>query len=643
MKKVLTIVFVVAALIASLMVTVNAAEPVTDVDTLKTALANGGDVVIGADITADETLVVSAATVLDLGGHTLTLNAGEGMYTIANLTVRNGNINATGDDAVVLRANGITVTVEGNVSITANDCCLLIPNNNNLPIEGQLSYNNCVINTAGNLYSNLREKEYAVVSINGNAAGCTVNVTGGSIVGEGTSAIYFPGTTNLNISGGTITGEEVAVYVKSGNLNITGGTFTATGAKTDYSYKKSGTAVAGDAVIIDSCNYPGGNPTVSITGGTFTSTHGAGIGSYAGNGATRLTGFVSGGKVSSMEADLLVANRKLDVNGNVVCAHNNATFNEYVAPTNSNYGYNEHWKCPDCGNSYSDKEGTTLLMEKDILINPLVKVDEEKVEVSEGAMDNAIEEAADSSTVVVPTLEVNDSVTSVLLPASSLATVAAADKKLSIETSEVKLTLDSKAVGKIADQAAEAGEITIEVKKVEENVLNKEQKEAVKDKDVAVVISAKVIADGKIISDFGGGKVKVEIPFTPAENTKGTDYKVVYLADDGKVTVIPSKYVDGKIVVELEHFSEYAIVKDKKVENTVENKVENTVENKVENTTNESGVGSVPGGSDTSTSAPAPAPAPEKDNTPKTGAVSILSVVVVLAIVGYVAFRREER
>ena len=192
--------------------------------------------------------------------------------------------------------------------------------------------------------------------------------------------------------------------------------------------------------------------------------------------------------------------------------------------------------------------------------------------------------------------------------------------------------------GKLYEHAKEsevfgvtAENVKIEVTKIEEKTLNKKQKEAIKDKDIAVVISATIFADDTKISDFGGGKIKVEIPFTPVENTKGTEYKVVYIADDGKVTVVPSKYVNGKMVVELEHFSEYAIVKDKKAEN----KVENTVENKVENTTsNEGGTGA---------NTSAPATSNEKDNTPKTGAVSVLAVVIVLAIVGYVSFRREER
>lgn len=79
-------------------------------------------------------------------------------------------------------------------------------------------------------------------------------------------------------------------------------------------------------------------------------------------------------------------------------------------------------------------------------------------------------------------------------------------------------------------------------------------------KDVAMVISAEIICNGKNITDFGEGKVKVQIPFEPATGTKGSDYKIIYVADDGKLENITTSYKDGFLVAELEHFSEYVIV-----------------------------------------------------------------------------------
>ena len=34
----------------------------------------------------------------------------------------------------------------------------------------------------------------------------------------------------------------------------------------------------------------------------------------------------------------------------------------------------------------------------------------------------------------------------------------------------------------------------------------------------------------------------------------------MYIADDGSIEEIPTSYVNGELVVELEHFSEYVIV-----------------------------------------------------------------------------------
>ena len=87
-----------------------------------------------------------------------------------------------------------------------------------------------------------------------------------------------------------------------------------------------------------------------------------------------------------------------------------------------------------------------------------------------------------------------------------------------------------------------------------------ELEEAIKDKDVAMVISAEIICNGKNITDFGEGKVMVQIPFEPATGTKGSDYQIIYVADDGTLENIPTSYKDGFLIAELEHFSEYVIV-----------------------------------------------------------------------------------
>ena len=139
---------------------------------------------------------------------------------------------------------------------------------------------------------------YYGITGNGMKDGSTVTINGGEIASiEGTgSGIYNPQNGTLTVTGGTISG-ATGIYFKSGKLNITGGTINGTGAKTDYNHSGNGSDATGDALVIE--NVAAGNyqaiESVSITGGTFNSTSAAPIASYAADGATALTEFVTGG------------------------------------------------------------------------------------------------------------------------------------------------------------------------------------------------------------------------------------------------------------------------------------------------------------------------------------------------------------
>ena len=82
-------------------------------------------------------------------------------------------------------------------------------------------------------------------------------------------------------------------------MTISGGTITGSGAAQDYKYYGNGGISTGEAVTIDSCNYPGGIGSVSIRGGEFSSTHANAIGSYNSNSGTLQTNFITGGAFSS--------------------------------------------------------------------------------------------------------------------------------------------------------------------------------------------------------------------------------------------------------------------------------------------------------------------------------------------------------
>ena len=248
----------------------------------------------------------------------------------------------------------------------------------------------------------------------------------------------------------------------------------------------------------------------------------------------------------------------------VVCAHIECKLHAEVPATYTETGTRAHWECNSCSKIFEDSNATIEITDKNAIIIPkLAEVVNNNATITENAFDAAIKESEEisSSTVVIPTVETEETVASVTVPVNSLNDVAEANKELSIQTSVVTVTMDTKAIQEVVNQAGNVENVKIEIIEIEEEALNESQKEAIEDKEVATILSAQILANGNAISDFGDGKVIIEIPFVLDENEKGTDYTVIYIADDGTITEIPTRYVDGFIIVELEHFSEYAIVK----------------------------------------------------------------------------------
>ena len=116
-----------------------------------------------------------------------------------------------------------------------------------------------------------------------------IEINGGSIKSN-TVAIYHPQNGSLTVKGGYIEG-TTAIYAKSGTLTFAGGMMHATAKiASPYQYNGNGCNATGDAVVIDACGYPGGNPSVTVTGGTYTVTAEGANGfahyKYNGNSAT---------------------------------------------------------------------------------------------------------------------------------------------------------------------------------------------------------------------------------------------------------------------------------------------------------------------------------------------------------------------
>ena len=266
-----------------------------------TAAEPGTPVTILKDITLSSTLDVSKNVTLDLNGHnihgelvraikvcegTLTLT-GSGIVSsnvadVANSVIRVGGdaeANAglvVGKDVTISTATAYgvaafgttteTVEINGTVTSTA-------PANN--------AYDGCAVSTVGS---------------DSTAASITIN-DGAVISATNTNAIYMP-SGNLTVNGGTITG-RTGIYVKSGSTTVNGGTITGNGAAVEYNYYGNGGISTGDALVVDSCGYPRGVPSVSVTGGSFASTNAKAVASYNTEGNEAVTKFVSGGTFST--------------------------------------------------------------------------------------------------------------------------------------------------------------------------------------------------------------------------------------------------------------------------------------------------------------------------------------------------------
>lgn len=271
--------------------------------------------------------------ILDLNGKTLTYgakgdgdlrgffitpkkNSATGQLTVKT-SVEGGKIVSNGQEAFDV-SNGGKLTIEKGVTITAADSGILIVKEN----------------STVNVYGTIEAKQYCIVGNGSSGMGdVAINVGDGAKLTSEIVGIYMPNSGTLNISGGEISG-QTGVYVKSGTVNVSGGTIKGTGAKADFVHKGDGCTPTGDALVVEVCDYFGGEATANVTGGTFTSANAAAIGSYAqkaegeSKNYTPVTNFVKGGTLNSangvtLDNNILASGLTVGDNGKVVRNNNN--------------------------------------------------------------------------------------------------------------------------------------------------------------------------------------------------------------------------------------------------------------------------------------------------------------------------------
>lgn len=289
------------------------------------AAAKAGDtVVLQKDVTIGGYQEIHKAITVDLGGNKLTSTDG-GFDVYADLTVKNGRMETVKWAAWV--QGGADLVIEKDVSIMTTST---EGNKGGITVQNEGS--------SVTVFGKVEAAGGAAISGIGNKndGGVIINIEEGAVItctNENGLGIYYPNTAELNIKGGTITG-ATGVYVKSGKTTVTGGTIIGTGVKADYEYYGNGGNATGDAFVVDTCGYPGGDPVVEIKGGTFKSENAAAVGSYFGNTAEKaLTGFITGGSFSSDPTKYAAADYKVTTENGVFTVSKNVPNNNDNTPS----------------------------------------------------------------------------------------------------------------------------------------------------------------------------------------------------------------------------------------------------------------------------------------------------------------------
>lgn len=230
---------------------------------------NGNDLTItaadnntnGIQVSGTFTLLDSAATEQPAVGGEMKVSYESGKYTYngsqtaviiaegGTFNLESGTIDASGFESGKKDADGIYAV--GNYSTGATGGKATTVNiNGGYILAREYGVGVRGLGAVANVQGGVIETEdNAAVAGNGtvsdtqNDGGTIINITGGTLIGNITTAgyiacgVYHPQQGTLNISGGTIYADSgVGVLMRAGDANITGGTIIAAGEKTTSGY-----------------------------------------------------------------------------------------------------------------------------------------------------------------------------------------------------------------------------------------------------------------------------------------------------------------------------------------------------------------------------------------------------------------------
>ena len=204
-------------------------------------------------------------------------------------------------------------------------------------------------------------------------------------------------------------------------------------------------------------------------------------------------------------------------------------------------------------------EDAKAIIESLVVFEP--KEEEVTVENGTATVPDSSVEITEGKDVVIDVTDTEEKVSSVVIGSETVDKIADAEASVEIKLPDATVSFDATAIGSIGTQAGETA-VTIVAKEVEDTALTTEQKAALEEKKVCAILNLEAFAGEIKITEFGGGKVKVSVPFELPEGKTGTDYYVAYVADDGTITAMPTTCADGVLSFETTHFSNYVVLEN---------------------------------------------------------------------------------
>ena len=184
---------------------------VTDEASLIAAIANGGNIQLGADITVDETLYIENTVVLDLNGKTLMADAALGDPLISISSGSQLTIDDSGENGQIYPEFPGSCLISNNGTLNING--------GNITSDSDVIYNYGILNiTDGNIQSNAT----CICALDGE-----IKISGGTLEGKRYIISFdYENTATLNISGGALLSEEMVLRLSynAKSITVTGGT-----------------------------------------------------------------------------------------------------------------------------------------------------------------------------------------------------------------------------------------------------------------------------------------------------------------------------------------------------------------------------------------------------------------------------------